>query len=608
MKIVRKLKIDVKAGYALMMVLIMASVSLLVLSATMSRTATVANLNQRSNQFNATLNAAEAATEKVVARMRADYLFGGEVAITNNMNNYRTDIPLSTEAPYWGRFQFSDAQGNVNRNYVQMISFKVYTELQSQYAGLSGWRTVYRVISNARRVGRLFDIPAAVQQDLEIDTIPVFQFAIFYNGLLEFTWAAPLTVRGRTHANGNIYTGSSADLKFNETVTASGVIKKKSWAGHSLSSMRGKIYFNGDPGYSTNVPVLSLPIGTNNTAGAVREIINIPPPTESVASAMGEERYYNKAGMVLLVSNTVVTAIIKSAPDDTLPVVLTSTPDAIALSTNFPFLDLDETFTDQRENKTIKTTQIDMAKFATWAATNAFTAPSSPVTKHPSSNPLNILYVADNRTTTSSQLTAVRVVNGTDLPSNPGSDGVPTGFTLATVNPLYVWGNYNCSNPAYLNTTNTSATVPASLISDALTILSSNWQDSQSSGDFKYRDAVNTTVNAALITGTVDSGGSSGTSPFSGGVVNYPRLLEDWGNGSRKLTLNTSMVKLFNSIRATAPFQNPGYYYYAPTRDFNFDTNFKDPTKLPPGTPMLGVILRSKWVNPPPGVTDYAGI
>jgi hypothetical protein len=30
----------------------------------------------------------------------------------------------------------------------------------------------------------------------------VFQFAIFYNSLLEFTWCAPMTVNGRTHANG----------------------------------------------------------------------------------------------------------------------------------------------------------------------------------------------------------------------------------------------------------------------------------------------------------------------------------------------------------------------------------------------------------------------
>lgn len=607
MNLNRSTRFHLRAGYALAMVMVMVSISLLVLAATMRRTSTVASLNERNQEFVASLNAAEAATERVVARMRSDYHFGGELAITNNLNSYRTAVPSATEAAYWGRFAFSDAQGGQNRNYVQLLSSKVYTELQSQYAGLSGWRTVYRIVSNARQPATRHDITAAVQQDLEIDSIPVFQFAIFYNGLLEFTWAAPLTVRGRTHSNGSIYTGSSANLTFNETVTSSGVIVKKAWAGHSLSSMSGQIRFNGDPGYSTNVPVLSLPIGTNNTAAAVREIINLPPAGENVNSAMGEQRYYNKAGLVVLVSNSIVTAVIKSAPDDATPATITSALDNVSLSTNLPFLRLDLTFTDQRENKTIRTTEIDMVKYTSWAATNRYTDPTSAYTKHPASNPLNIIYVADFRSVSSSQMTAVRVKNGVNLPSNPGSDGIPTGFTLSTPNPLYVLGNYNCSNPSHLNTTNTSSTVPASLISDALTVLSPAWQDSQSSGSFKYRDADNTTVNAAIITGAVDTGGSSGTSPFSGGVVNLPRLLEDWGNGSRRLTINTSMVKLFNSVKATAPFQNPGYYYYAPTRDFNFDPNFKDPTKLPPGTPVLGVILRALWANPPPNTTTYAG-
>jgi hypothetical protein len=85
--------------------------------------------------------------------------------------------------------------------------------------------------------------------------------------------------------------------------------------------------------------------------------------------------------------------------------------------------------------------------------------------------------------------------------------------------------------------------------------------------------------------------------------------LEDWGNGSPSviLTANTSMVNLFTSIRATTQFQAPGVYYYAPTRQFSFDLNFMNQAKIPPGTPILGAIQRSKWTVPPPGVTTYAG-
>jgi hypothetical protein len=67
--------------------------------------------------------------------------------------------------------------------------------------------------------------------------------------------------------------------------------------------------------------------------------------------------------------------------------------------------------------------------------------------------------------------------------------------------------------------------------------------------------------------------------------MNVPRLLEDWTADT--LTLNTSIVNLFYSARATNWFANPGIYYFAPTRQFSFDQNFTNWTKLPPGTPLV---------------------
>ncbi len=48
--------------------------------------------------------------------------------------------------------------------------------------------------------------------------VPIFQFAVFYNSLLEFTWTATLTLNGRVHANGDIYVGSASALTFNSVV------------------------------------------------------------------------------------------------------------------------------------------------------------------------------------------------------------------------------------------------------------------------------------------------------------------------------------------------------------------------------------------------------
>lgn len=570
-----------EGGYAVMLVMIFAGIALVVMSGAMEWASNTALLNERNNQLTTTLFAAEGATEKVLTRMMNDYDVSGEATVYNNLAIYRTNVPNILESPYWLNFQFSDAQGNTNQTYVNRVTTSAYTNLAGTYAGLSGFASTYRIVSNVKQTNGRFDLTNAAQQELQLASIPVFQFAIFYNSLMEFTWAAPLTVRGRVHSNNSIYTGSSASLAFTDKVTASGIIQKTAWAGYSLSAMTGSINFQS--GSTTNLSSLTLPIGTNNTAAAVREVVNQPPIGEDMNSAMGQQRYYNKAQLLLLVSNSTVTVSVKT-PFDLLPT-------AIPWSQCTNFVSTNVTFTDQREGKTIQTTQIDVGKFTTWAATNTLV-----ISKLGSGVTPGVLYVADGRTTTSTKINGVRLVNGQTLPSS--------GLTIATPNPLYVYGHYNCPT-AYLGTTNTSLSKPASLVSDALTVLSPSWADSASSSSFTSRNATSTTVNAAILTGVVYSAGSSGSSPFSGGVMNLPRLLEDWS--SDVLTLNGSIINLFNSVQATGPWQTPGVYYYAPSRNFNFDNNFLDPTKQPPGTPSVRSLIRAGWFNPMPNVTTYSG-
>jgi hypothetical protein len=88
--------------------------------------------------------------------------------------------------------------------------------------------------------------------------------------------------------------------------------------------------------------------------------------------------------------------------------------------------------------------------------------------------------------------------------------------------------------------------------------------------------------------------------------MNLPRLLEDWGNGgSTTLTLNTSLISLFASTKATTQFKDPGNYYYAPTRKFSFDLNFLDPDKQPPGMPCAMIPVRFNFATPPANTITY---
>jgi len=603
-------------GYALMLTMFMVAVSLVMLVATLSRLNGDADLNARNGQYNASLYAAEAAVERVVARMRYDYLIaGGSSAVSNNLDTYRSYYPGklgSTEDPigYWNNFQFSDGQGNLNATYVSNISAMTWGPLQSQYAGLNGWTSIYRVLSNAKQVTGRFDLTNAVLEDIQLIEIPIFQFGIFYNGLMEFTWCATFTVNGRTHANGDIFVGASSTLTFNSTVTTAGGIYKTNWDGHTLSQMTAPVVYNGSPGYSTNVPVLSLPIGQTNSPAVVREVVNVPPTGEDPNSPIGLQRYFNKPGVDIFVSNLTVTAYVKTSGTDA-PVSLTVTnlgKNSPELLASFPFLNVENSFVDGRElSKVVRPTQIDVGTYSTWLTTSPLVLSKFPIT---SPAVPSVLYVMDCRTiATNTDLFAVRLTNGAIIPIN-GPVTQPGGWTVATPNPLYVLGHYNIGpgGSTSAGNTDTSKTYPASLVSDALTILSGNWSDSISySNNLSLRQAADTTVNAAILTGIVYSTDAT-SNHFSGGVMNLPRLLEDWmNNGTKNLTLNTSIVNLFGSVYATNWFINPGAYYFAPTRKFSFDNNFTNQVKMPPATPRLGLISRAKWRVPPPNNVTYAG-
>jgi hypothetical protein len=604
-------------GYALIMVLSLVACTMIVLTATLMRTATDSDLNARNNQYNAGVCAAEAATEKVLARIRYDYTSGQYALITTNMSQgiYSNLVPTSAENAYWGSFQFSDGLGHQNATYVAATSSNTFQSLD--YDGLSGFVTTYRILSNVSQKTRAdFVMTNAVQQDVLLEEIPVFQFAIFYNSLLEFTWAAPLTINGRVHSNTNIYVGSSSPLTFNSTVTASGTITDPPWFDKTVSQYTGGVTYNGTPGYLTNVPVMQLPIGSNNTPAAVQQILQMPPSGEDPNSSMGQQRYYNKAEVVIVVTNTSVTATLKYNVNDGSPVTMTSSfnptnlaaTNFTAVSSNFPFLSLTNYFVDQREHsKMVKVSQIDVGALDKWLVTNPIVA-----AKFTTNNGVypNDMYFADNRNDTNTaagnEFYAVRLVDAAAIPTNGN-----TGFTLATPDPLYVQGNYNAPNGANQGSTNVTGTMPASLISDALTILSANWNasyDNASSNSYTGRTAATTTLDAAIITGVVYSTGSGSISggDGSGGVMNLPRLLEAWG--SANLWLNTSIVNLFPSMIATNQFQAPGGYYTAPSqRTFSFNPSFLNYSKLPPGTPELGLIQKSRWTVPPPGTVTYNG-
>ena len=288
------------------------------------------------------------------------------------------------------------------------------------------------------------------------------------------------------------------------------------------------------------------------------------------ASVKGYILTSNKADLVVLVSNTTVT--VKSGLFNNFASTVTPGEWSQWLKTNV-------TFTNPREGKTIKTTEIDVDKLRLWSASNTNLWPAL------GGRDVRSLYVADLRSQTGSTESGVRLKNGQVLP--------PLGLTVASPNPLYVQGHYNAPS-FHLGTTNTSSTKPAALVGDSINVLSTAWNDSNSSSNLSSRVAADTTVNAAFMGGIVPSNGTS----YSGGVENFPRFLEDWSN--RTLAYNGSMVVMYYSKIATNTWGGSGVYS-PPIRQWTFDLNFMDVTKLPPGTPEVRALIRGQWAQIKPG-------
>jgi hypothetical protein len=194
---------------------------------------------------------------------------------------------------------------------------------------------------------------------------------------------------------------------------------------------------------------------------------------------------------------------------------------------------------------------------------------------------------------------ALKLVNGGIV---GGVNSLPvTGLTVAAENPVYVQGNYN----AISTDANVEPNRPAAIIADAVTILSNAWLDVRSlnnPNDYTQRDATTTGYRFALIAGrsiafarpvwaTISNWGTDG------GVHNFMRMLEDWGNSvpSQTAHYRGSIVSLYTARQAIGIFKNNSNVYFQPTRNFAFDTDFLTPSLLPPGTPMFRDINTLKF-------------
>ncbi len=561
-------------GYALMLTMFLVAVMLVALGSVIAWTSAEAGLTSRNNLYHTTVAGAEAGTERVLAEIDRDFVY--QSVKSGNLNYYRVLLPEQTDWPV--QFAYSDGAGTDDQTGLISLGPTVVANLNSEFQGLYGLVSPYRVTSRAAPLNQNHDLSATVVQEFELARIPIFQYAIFYSIDLEINPGADMVVRGKTHSNGEIYAAPSARLEFKDVVTSVGAIENyrhpddPTTGGKTMPTYVNKL---------ENVSALVLPIGTNNSPAAVQAILDPPPSGEDPNSSLGRQRIYNQSD--LIISNTSSGVVITSGAWNEFKAVPPDAGSSYSFVTNVSFY-------DYREGKTVKATEIDVGKFNTWLAATTTNGGSTlnATARTKMSHGLNSVYTIDSRPVTTTSVAGVRVANGAQLPAD--------GFTVATAAPIYVKGNYNLNygTDASVGQTNTANTKPAALIGDAVTMLSANWNDGNTTGTgLSSRVPVNTTVNAAILAGIVESQQAGGVGHYSGGVENFPRFLENWSNKS--LTYNGSMVVMFPSRYATNFWQKTGIYYNPPARKWAFDMSFLNSDKLPPLTPQVRKLVRGQW-------------
>ena len=633
-------------GFALLATMIFLGVVLLIFSSVMFWVSGNAKITERNNQYNMSSAAAEAAVERVTAQMESDFNHGSLTTA-----DYYASLTVN-QSSWPVQYVFSDPTG-ANTNGIRIYGAPPATNSQplgSQYGGLYGFAWNWTISAKATPVLKKgfseYAVPAIITETNNFASIPIFQFAIFYNINLEIDPGSPMNIGGPVFCNKDMWTGSSS-LTFQSTVAAVGHVNTTTtnpFAKNYTGSGTPTFSLAGQP--TDNNPSLSMPIGTNNSPNAVQAMIQLPPSpynlgTSAAFSTNGQVYLANAADLYITNAATGTNSLTPTGTNTfvyyqdgaaaSLQTLLT--PDFYILNraaptglytnyvttnklagvdciTNVKFAGYsfitNALFYDWREGwnggsgingkgKAVQAVQIDLAKFNLYitnaAQSNSAATYNANCVLH-KQHPINSMYVYTSVLPGTNTLPAVRVVNGLQLPSPNGSR---SGFTLATQFPMYVWGDYNAKDSSgwalgsYLTNGATLHTYPAALMADSVTILSTNWSDAVTSQD---PTPTSTTINAAMLEGIVPSNPAiSGN--YSGGVENFMRLLENWSG--KTLTYNGSIVVMYPSQYATNYWN--GSYYGVPTRHWSFDLNYaKGQSYLPPLTPETKALVRVQWM------------
>jgi len=482
------------------------------------------------------------------------------------------------------------------------------------YAGLIGLNQPIDITVEARDAlqNRARDIVTVNAQ-----SIPLFQFGVFYEEDLEIHNGPQLDFAGWIHTNGNLYlTPGGGPTNFHSLITtpdsmfemrkASNAVSTNIFIDDAFGVAHQLLFDSRNPGaggfVASSQAAFSGRLMTGES-GVTPLRLPLPtgmPPVEMVKPRNGGDtpqvqsvKFAWKATWHMTVDMNLLATpcnAITTLGGHPVPTNAECTAGFLGLA---PMVrGIPNAFQEGRENIGADVFEINVADLQAWVNV-------SPVARDASI--IYVTFINVDPLNTLKDYPVLRLVNGSTL-LRP--------ISIATDRPLYIWNNFN-----------TVGWQPASFLSDAITFLSSAWTDAAHPWTaamnpnvdvaFPITNANPMTVFAAIAAGhsatpcdvnrvapacapTAPPPFTGGAYPnYGGGLENFPRFLENWGGVT--MTYRGSLVSLFQSDYAKRRRWSWQNYYSPPARDWQFDLRFQDPNNLPPGTPTVGSVVQTAF-------------
>ena len=542
---------------------------------------------------------------------------GLDLAVNEIISEYENLSPYTESADYAG----SDTDGYITvANYRDFeVNYKITNPAQVYlYQTISG----NSLISHYAHTFNIQSLSTSLKdsskeelnETIRILETPMVQYYIFYAGSgnaadLEILPGPTMNSWGRIHANGDIYIG--ANNAFNlRNYDDLGIVSPHSM--HAGGNIYNKRKNNGSVYTNNNVVVKTTNTGTTFTpteilGGDITTTNEATEETRFNEFVMVQEQQYSVPGKTQFVRGgfyesragdpqrptidgikiigtggvgvgQIEVFVSRPNPNTDVTALILANESSAGTPSGLPNAGISEDtsgdFADCRQgHRDVDFTDIDLNLLQQWYIAYlddlGLSLAGDGILVYASRSP-NAAYTNDD---TNFQAIRLRTLDATSVPQ------VHDETTIATDNPLYIWGDFN-----------TISTRGVAIITDAINIWSNAFDGTKpnSCNDSDREQATETTLFAAFFSGNVPTPAGGGT--YSGGLENYPRFHEIWGGGVA-CNFRGSIINLWTSTQARGVWGQSGVYS-PPGRQWGWDTRFQDPDFWPPFIPSIFSVER----------------